>query len=197
MKTQTVCIPTVNGRENQFQKLYKEVDFQIKKNNLQDYVSILVNKDNKEISIGKKRQLMLLETDTDFISFIDDDDQIHNMYIPLIFNELQHNIDCIGFKIKCNIDGIISNADSSKKYKDQKENENGFRYVRTIYHKNPIKTEIAKQIGFLDKRFGEDYDYSKRLKNSNLLQREIYIDEFIYHYNFKTEKGGSKVRYGQ
>jgi hypothetical protein len=89
------------------------------------------------------------------------------------------------------MDGIKSLAASSLKY-EWSENIDGYKYVRSIYHKTPVKRDIALQCMFPNKSFGEDYEYSMRLKP--LLKNEIFIDKILYNYNFKYEN--PKIKYG-
>jgi len=69
---------------------------------------------------------------------------------------------------------------------------NGFDYVRSPYQKTPLKTEIARKIGYADMRFGEDYDYSCRLVASGLLLVEVYIPKVLYHYRYAYETPNKK-----
>jgi hypothetical protein len=55
-----------------------------------------------------------------------------------------------------------------------------------------MKTAIASQIGFNDMRYGEDYDFSKRLKLSALIQTEVFIAKTMYFYRYKEEPHNQK-----
>ena len=89
------------------------------------------------------------------------------------------------------MDGVKSIAASSNKY-EWTENVDGYRYVRSIYHKTPVKRDIALQCMFPDKSFQEDYEYSMRLKP--FLKNEVFIKKVLYYYNFKYEN--PKTKYG-
>jgi glycosyltransferase involved in cell wall biosynthesis len=130
------------------------------------------------ISIGAKRNLLLKESLGEYVCFIDDDDTVSEDYVKQILNAINKAPDCIGFKIKCNMEGVMQDAASSMKY-EWLDNVDGFRYVRSIYHKTPVKRSIAMLAMFPEKSFGEDAEYSKRLKP--LLKSEVFIDEFLYN----------------
>ena len=98
------------------------------------------------------------------------------------------------FLIECNMDGKIELAIASNRYSDWCENKNGFRYCRTIYHKTPVRRDIALMVGFEDLRFAEDYKYAVGLKKTGLLKNEIFIDKVLYYYNYKYEN--PKTKYG-
>lgn len=187
----SILICTVVGREEKFDKLYNELFLQ--SNN---EVEILFEKDNKQISVGAKRQKLLERATGKFIVFIDDDDWISENYIKNILNVInsEYNLDCIGFKIECKgTKGVTAAA--SNKYSVWADNYDGYDYVRTIYHKNPVRRTHAALVGFKDMRFGEDHDYSVRLKASGFLQNEIFIDEVMYYYNFTYEN--PETKYGK
>ncbi len=189
----SILICTVDGRETQFNLLRHHLQTQINEFGRQKEVQILSKKDNKEISVGAKRQLLLEDAIGECIVFIDDDDMVPYFYVEKILEAINLNPDCIGFKIECK--GTPGKtASASNKWDDWAENVGGFDYVRTIYHKNPVKREHALAIGFKDMRFGEDYDYSKRLKESGLLKEEVFIDEVMYEYRYKYED--PKTKYG-
>ena len=98
------------------------------------------------------------------------------------------------YKLKAIMDGKIELAIASNRYSDWCENKNGFRYCRTIYHKTPVRRDIALMVGFEDLRFAEDYKYAVGLKKTGLLKNEIFIDKVLYYYNYKYEN--PKTKYG-
>ena len=187
----SILIPTIVGREDKFNSLMISLESQIYNKD----VEICYYKDNKEISIGSKRQKLIEECSGEYIVFIDDDDSVSSKYVANILEQLYLKPDSVGFMIECMIDGKGPfMASASNKWEDWGENKAGFKYVRTPYQKTPIKREIALQIGYKDMRYGEDYDYSKRLKQSGLIKSEAFIDEVMYYYNFRYED--PKTKYG-
>lgn len=196
----SILIRTIVGREEKFESLTNNIfcqgDFIRIKNGWQDVVKgveILFEKDNKEISVGAKAQKLLERSRGEYVVYIDDDDMAPSYYVRMILEAMEQKPDCIGFLINCT--GTTGKtASASNIWEDWKDNEGGFDYVRTIYHKNPVKREIALRIGYKDMRFGEDYEYSKRLKQSGLLVNEVFIGEVMYEYRYKHED--PKTKYG-
>jgi glycosyltransferase involved in cell wall biosynthesis len=186
----SILICTIPERQPMFKELFAELTEQCKCCNSMVQI-VWDDRPKGSVTIGQKRNDLLAQSLGDYIVYIDDDDTVHPNYISEILKAIEKQPDCIGFKIKCNMEGVIYNAASSMKY-DWEENVDGFKYVRYIYHKTPVKREIALQTGFPDKSFGEDYQYSMRLKT--LLTKEIFIDEFLYNYNYKYEN--PKTKYG-
>jgi glycosyltransferase involved in cell wall biosynthesis len=188
----SILICTIPERYWQFKKLVNHLKGLIKMANASESVEIVYNdKPKGTLTIGGKRNILLNESLGEYVCFIDDDDQVSNDYITEILKAIELNPDCIGFKINCNMQGKYESAASSIKY-DWKENIDGYKYVRSIYHKTPVKREIALKAMFPDKSFGEDYEYSMRLKP--MLKKEVFIEKELYIYNFKYEN--PKTKYG-
>jgi len=184
----TIAILTIKGREKYYERLRSILDVQIADKPIQ----IVVLKDNKERSIGDKRQLALDLAQSKYINFIDDDDVISNNYCDIILNELKKDVDGVGFR------GIITSPSSrvmefvhkaGLKYSEKPAKYQGsFVYTRPLNHLNPVKLEYAKQIGFKDLNMGEDLDYSVRLAESKLIKDEVFIDEYLYFYQYRPNK---------
>lgn len=187
----SILICTIPEREVKFKALMHELDEQVRRvGNVQ---IIYDDRQRSEVSVGQKRNDLLNKAIGDYVCFIDDDDSVPSYYIEEIINAAKLHPDCIGFNIYCDMEGKICTASASNKY-EWEENKDGFRYVRSIYHKTPVLRDHALKIGFADMRFGEDYDYSKRLRDSGLLKNEIYIDRIMYFYNYKYQN--PKEKYG-
>lgn len=190
--TLSILICTIPERKEKFEALKAKLDKLIMSCNAFDKVEVIYNNKPKgTITIGAKRNSLLLASKGDYVCFIDDDDDVPDYYITELLKAIESKPDCVGFEIQCNMEGKIEMAASSIKY-DWKDNQDGFRYVRSIYHKTPVKREIALAAMFPDKSFSEDYEYSMRIKP--MLKREIFINRIMYFYNFKYEN--PKTKYG-
>lgn len=142
-------------------------------------VEMLICRDNGERSIGKKRQDLLTASKGKYICYLDDDDMISPFYVSKILEGIKESPDCVG------ISGwYIAKQQEPKmfihsiKYTEWFE-KNGI-YYRCPNHLNPIKREIALQVGFPNISNGEDHVYSMKLRN--LLKTEYMIEEPIYYY---------------
>ena len=183
----SILVPTVVTRKPFFDKLADEILKQIEP--FKDQVEFISICDNKEISIGAKRQKLVERAKGEYISFVDDDDWIASDYVERILNNT--GSDAVGFQIECTFDGKNKClASASRRYADWGENRDGFRYVRSIYHKTPVRRELALQAGFKDMRFGEDYDYSMRVMK--LVKSEAYIPHVMYYYRYIGEAHDQK-----
>lgn len=191
----SILIPTVEGREEKLQRLKSILVPQLEKvlnENEEILVELIIAKDNKEISIGRKRQKLLEKAKGEYIVFIDDDDTISKDYVSSILKNL--GADAVGFLIDCYSDGVYTGrAKASRIYLDWADNVDGFRYVRNIYHKTAHLRTLALQTGFKDLRYGEDYDYCKRL--APLIKTENFIDKIMYFYQYSSAEDHNR-KYG-
>lgn len=184
----SILIPTINGRENLYNRLQTELIRQIAKYNLLGKIQILNSKDKKgEHSIGWKRNLLLQHCEGEYSMFIDDDDMICEDSLPLIINLLNNKPDVI------TLDGTLTtDGKNPKKFIHSLAYnewfEKGGVYYRPPNHLNPMKTSIAKQFKFPDISMGEDRDWSMQICKSGLLKSEFSIGKTYYFYDYKTNK---------
>lgn len=157
-------------------------------------VEINVLYDNKEMSIGAKRQRMIEEAEGEYVCFIDSDDWVPDYYIEELLKAIEQSPDCIGFEIECTgMKGGTKLASASNQWRKwetinrRKNDRRKYDFLRTIYHKTPVKREHALAAGFPDIRYGEDHEYSERLKKSGVLKKEVFIPKIMYIYQYNEE----------
>ena len=191
----SIQVPTVIGREQTFNKLTNHIQKCISLV-APDDIEFLSCKDNKEISIGRKRQLLYESSKGKYSWQIDDDDFITNDAIQLIYEACKEDADCITFQEKCIFVGqhpLIRLANHSIKYQRWAEHKDGFYYVRTPYFKDVIKTEHCLKAGVKDVRFGEDHLFAVAIKP--LLKTEVHISKPLYIYEYSRTEAHNK-KYG-
>jgi len=187
----SILICTLKERENKFMNLTANLMEQIKYHKLENKIEIIYLSDSffdkNKLSIGQKRNRLLETANGKYISFIDDDDTVSSDYVISIYNKLLKKPDCIG------IQGIITfdNLHPKKfihsiKYKIYSEDKNA--YYRCPNHLNPIKKDIAMQIRFTNKSYGEDTDFAMKLAGMGLLKKEEYINYPIYFYKYSHKQ---------
>lgn len=190
-----ICIPTVVGREQQFETLFNKIGNQVRDLNLTDQIDCVVFKDNKEISIGAKRDKMYRLSKATFTVQIDDDDDVPDDYISTIYNAILANpdVDCIGYLERVVMDGVTKYSKISNEFTDWATTATG--YERTPFFKVPIRTSLCQEVGVSDIRFGEDHDFARRIKP--LIKSEVFIDKAMYYYTGTSlTPDQHKERYG-
>lgn len=170
----SVLVCTIPEREQLVNNLKRIVSYQS-----DNSVEMIVCMDNKKASIGKKRNDLLNAAKGEYICYLDDDDMISPYYVSRVLDSIKEGPDCVGIK------GIIvGNRIEPRVFIHSLEYSEWFEkngvYYRCPNHLNPIKREIALKVGFPDKSFGEDRDYSYGIKQ--FLTSEVMIDEPIYYY---------------
>ena len=202
----SVLIPTVVGREKQFSELLSKLAQMGEFHNgtmgvdliidgiSNNKVEVLSLKDNKEITIGEKRENLYKLANGLYSWQIDDDDLIAPNAIELILNAIKNNpeVPCITFREKCTMNGVYKSSNHSIRYSQWMDNQDGFDYVRSPFYKDVIRTDIARSVPFPHIRYNEDEQWSKALYP--LLTDEIHIDEELYHYIYNETNHNE--RYG-
>jgi len=211
----SILIPTVVGREEKLINLLSTINKQIDgfmildriNENLgidpdKEYweeaiigmVEIMICKDNKNLTIGEKREKLYKYSNGLFSWQIDDDDSIAPNAIELILEAIKSSpeIPCITFREKCVINGEYKSSNHSIRYSQWMDNQDGYSYVRCPFYKDVIRTNIAKSVPFPHIRYNEDEQWSMAIKH--LLTDEIHIEEELYHYIYNETN--HNTRYG-
>lgn len=179
-KLLSILIPTVTDRAHLFFPLLHYLENQLDLLDLHEQVEVLFLSDNKEQTIGEKREELYQAAEGLYAWQIDDDDSIASDAITLIMEAIKEGADCITFEERCIIDNVESRSNFSLNYPDWAENQDGFDHVRTPFFKTPIKTAICRQVPIPHIRFGEDHEFARAIKP--LLTSESHIDRQLYFY---------------
>jgi len=183
----SILICTIPSRTAMFTRLLESIHSQIQGAGPKAFeeIEIISNRSAVDI-VGKKRNDLLQKAQGKFIVFIDDDDYILDGYVHDIYHAIKNNpdIDCIG------ISGFMTtNGAGKREWHISKEYGSWFEqdgiYFRTPNHISPVKAEIAKSVGFPEKNYSEDYEYSMGILP--LLRKEVKIEKQIYHYNYNSK----------
>lgn len=174
-KKLSILICSLKGREGMLRNLMS-----ILRGQMTNDVEILVEKNNRKITIGAKRNILLGRARGDYVVFVDDDDRISGNYISKILNAISTLPDCVGIEgeIHFKKKGITRKFIHSIQY--DKWFESRGIYYRCPNHLNPVKREIALKIAFPNVSKREDEHYSLRIRL--LLKTEVYIKGTVYFY---------------
>lgn len=179
----TIFVPTMTARAAVFKTMMAELNRQVDALEHPEDVEILTDLDNGEVSIGAKRNRLLIRAAGDFVVSIDDDDKIHPRYLDLITAALRDHsdVDCVGMRGE-----IIFACGTSQKFVcSNAYTEYWTRdgvLTRPPHHFNPVRRSIALAFPFEDVRAHEDADVAMRMVRAGVLKREVMIDEPLYTY---------------
>jgi len=192
----TIMIPTTVDRDEMYESLVAELVAQMAEQRLElnKDIEIVSIRDNKEISVGLKRQRLLEMARGIWVVGFDSDDYPHPDYIHDIWGVLYTNpdIDHVGFIEDCDIDGQKSKSIFSIKHKSWDDKEEGYDQVRCANPKSVIRRTKALEVGYEDSRFGEDRVFSEKV--TPLLSSEVFIPKPLYQYRYISTP--NEDRYG-
>ncbi|MDR3646571.1 MAG: FkbM family methyltransferase [Candidatus Babeliales bacterium] len=193
-KDLSILICTLDERASIFENLFNKLNKQIKDLGLQDKVEVLYYKDNREVSVGTKRNSLLEQASGKYTCFADDDDDVHDDYIKMLHDKLKTNPDCVSL-----VGTITTNGSSPKRFihslRYKSYSEDAKNYYRPPNHLNVIKRSLAIQFHFPEKYYGEDFDWAMQVCRSGLLKTEEVINEPYYFYlyrNYTSQVGQDK-----
>lgn len=183
----SVLIPTIPGREQSLQTLLASIREKVGRIAPHLRVEYSINFDNREKSIGRKRQELLQAAKGKYMSFIDDDDAITDAYIE----DLRDTI-AGGFHVM-RLRGQIQQYTFTHSLANTLSGmmASGEVFLRPPNHLNPMLTDVAKMIPFGDAVRGEDLDWTIRLARRGFLEREYSSDASRIHYLYQM--GDRKV----
>ena len=179
----SILIPTLEERRAQFNRLAEKLRAQIAAASLEETVEICVDRDNREKSIGLKRNELIQRARGEFIAFVDDDDEIHDNYVSLICAALRDHphVDCLGIRGIVYFRGTHPRQLIHSTQYDHYFSRGGV-YYRPPYILNPLRRVIAQRYPFEAVNFSSDIDWAMRIARDRVLQREHMLDLDIYFY---------------
>lgn len=150
----------------------------------QEKVEILILVDNKKTMLGTKRNKMLEIAQGEYVVFADDDDILEPDYISSLLKATETDCDAITFQVS-----VTLNGEPAKICTYSKDYEADYN-TETSYHRLPnhimcVKKDLAMAVKYRPILYGEDADYSKRLKAH--LKTEHRIDKVLYNYVWNVE----------
>jgi glycosyltransferase involved in cell wall biosynthesis len=142
-------------------------------------VEILSLCDNKQRTVGAKRQALLDVAQGEYVCFVDDDDRVTMKYLGAILAEIEQKPDLITFKTDCRHFGHRTIIESSVGFEDEEFNPDGVTR-RKPNHVHVWKRSIAVQGTFPDTSWEEGEIWARQIHHLVKFQR--MIDEVLYIY---------------
>lgn len=174
----SVLIANITGRESSLQGLLSRIRDRVSRIAPQLRVEYLTYYDNKESSIGSKRQWLLERAQGKYLSFVDDDDDVTDAYIEDLVETIKGSYPVMRLRGQISqytFTHSIQNSTSSTMAR-------GEEFLRPPNHLNPMMSDVAKLIRFKDAVRGEDLEWTIRLAKSGFLINEYRSDHSRIHY---------------
>ena len=151
--------------------------------------------DNKSMSVGRKRNILLDIAQGERVCFVDDDDKVSDDYVKKMLSYFVHDVDCVAIGVRYTQDG------SNEKIYDYSYKKNINTRLSGV--KTPVagrmpnhlclwKKQAAKRVRFPDRNLGEDHEWAEKQLFTNY---SLHIEkEIIYNYRFERQKTQTRLR---
>lgn len=186
-----VLIATIPHRHGKLCALLAELNRQ-----WQPGLGVIVYRDNLEAPVGVKRQALLKMSRADYVSFIDDDDEVSPVFVRQIMIALDAGPDYVGFLAEVWLDGVYTaQAEHSLRHSSWRGGTGRpDRIARDLSHLNPIRRELALRGDFGAGHDEEDRDWAQGVRDSGAARVEVLVPEVMYVYKFSGSDCHNTVR---
>lgn len=192
----SVLIATVGERNADLQRTLDVLAVQIDRSPAEIEVVVAWDEHPRQGALGAARQRLLDDARGEYVSFVDDDDELPAYYVERVVEALQARPAYVGWRMQCFIGGAAQKPTfHSLRYPAWSDDEHG--YYRHISHLNPIRTELARR-GRFDRHVPEDVDWSLQVYASldptevdddgALTMCEAFIDDVMYLYRYEPKR---------
>ncbi len=181
----TILIPTIGQRESLLLRLLAGLMPQV--DAAGGAVRVLAWRNNGSPHLGMIRDGLVETAETEYVSFVDDDDTVADDYVSAILEALESRPDHVGFQLAYTTDGAgYEIVDHSLRHRRWHRDGAG-RLLRDFTHIDPCRRSIAMAGSFQPKHHGraEDRLWVKRVRP--WMTTEAYIPRIMYHYDHRTD----------
>jgi hypothetical protein len=190
MKPQlSILTPTIKGREDQLAALQDKIHKQLlfaggsimfadHKSRMADVEHLWLG-DNRQRSIGEKRQALVDIARGQYIAFVDDDDDIADDYVSSLLNAIETGADVITFRQRAIYNGLESEVVFGINNHDQPFTPGGIT-LRAPWHVCAWKRERVAECVFGFTNYGEDAIWAHQARQR--IRTGHHIDRVLHTY---------------
>lgn len=182
MKKLSILIASIPERHQKLTELYSKLEIQMKPN-----VEILVLTDNRSMTIGRKRQLLNMIANGEYIVHVDDDDRVSDDFISSLLEAIEKNpnVDVITFIVDVSID---NNPFKPCIYNPSFSTNLNFNdhYQRIPNTRCCFRRRVALCEDIPDIMFGEDDAWGSAIQRH--ISTHHHIPKTLYYYEASTNK---------
>jgi hypothetical protein len=179
----SILIPTLVERDAKREALLASIREKLERLAPTLRIEFCIDRDNREASVGAKRQRLMKGAKGKYMAFIDDDDDITDAYIEDLVATVTggfHVMRIVGqmaqyvfvHSTDFNLTTMMCSATDPPVFQ------------RPPNHLNPMMTDVAKFFSFRDATYGEDIDWTIRVCRSGFLRSQYSSDMSRVHYNY-------------
>lgn len=180
----SILIPTIPGRDKRLLSLVASIREKVARIAPHLRYEFCIEFDNKEMSIGMKRQKLLELAKGKYLSFIDDDDDITDAYIEDIAECIKGGYHTMRLRGQMSQYPFVHSTEMTMSTPMATQDEPPL-FQRPPNHLNPMLADVAKLVPFKDAVHGEDLDWTLSLYRTKFLETEYRSapDRVHYIYN--------------
>lgn len=146
-------------------------------------VGVHVFRDNLETGYGAKCQALMDSSTADYVSFIDDDDNVAPTFVADIVAALDSQPDYVGFRVRYTEDGVLQMPVYHTLRYGGWQNTPEALY-RDIVHFNPIRRTIASSVPWVGEN-GADATWAAGVRAGGQCRNEVFIDKELHYYQHR------------
>lgn len=175
--TWTILVATLGQRAARFERLLSQLLPQL--DAADGKVTLCAFYNHGEHPLGSIRQALLTHATSDYVSFVDDDDELPDYHVAEVLARLDGVVDYVGWQMQCYVDGVaLKPTYHSLRY--DRWYDDGAGYYRDVSHLNPVRRELALRADFRRGDPPEDVAWSTQVRP--YVKTEAYVDRVMYHY---------------
>jgi hypothetical protein len=187
----TILVATLGERRPLFDRLMAALLPQL--DAYDGLVQVKAWHNNGRPSLPVIRQRMVREAQSEYVSWVDDDDLVPDYFVEQIVTALSTRPDYVGFDLQCYSNGAPTAISHHALKYGAWYNEAGGHY-RDISHINPIRRELAMLADFSRTPQGqpEDRAWAAQLRRTRKVKTEVVVDRIMYHYLYCTDRAAGQ-----
>lgn len=190
-----ILICTLPERADKLKRLTTTLDKQISKFN--GVVSYKCHDAGRSLTTGRKRNMLIEGSESDYFSFVDDDDNVSDHYVNSIMNAIYTGPDVVTFCGHMTTNGA-NRREFTIKLGSKYEEKDG-HYYRFPNHLCAFKRDKVNMVKFPELWLQEDFIWAKQINDRRLLKTEVHIESDLYWYDYNyipriNERRRHKVR---
>lgn len=148
-------------------------------------VEHLVLMDNRKMTIGEKRQALLMQARGLYVAFCDDDDEVASDYVVCLLEAAERGRDVITFLQSVVWNEMRGTVHFGINHKDEAFQHGGIT-KRRPWHVCAWRSDLAKQGVFTSKMWGEDADWVAQV--APLARTETHIAQVLHFYEHHDDQ---------
>ena len=177
----SILIPTIPGRDAGLNRLVASIREKVARICPELRYQLCINFDNRESSIGMKRQALLDEAKGKYLSFIDDDDEITDAYIEDLCEMIRGGYHTMRLRGQMSQYTFVHSTEMTLSSPMATAADPPV-FQRPPNHLNPMIADAAKLVPFKNAVHGEDLDWTLVLFRTKYLETEYRSDPSRIHY---------------